>query len=116
MGATTYLIPLQTAVDWTKAWRHENPTSIKAFRVDIQEIKEILAELDTNYVRIYFGLDGSTEKLVLVGVDANDKDIIDPTVDGFKISGTYDFNQPCPSTCDITSPLYNGRMPAGEEV
>lgn len=113
MSQTTYLIPLQTAVDWTTAWRGADPSAIKAFRVDVKEINEILAELNTDYIRIYFGSDNGTEKLVLVGVDAQGNDIINPM--GGKISGTYDFNQPCPSTCDTASPLYTGRMP-GEEA
>lgn len=111
MPQSPYLIPLQTAVNWTTAWRGANNTSIKAFKINIDEVNDMLLEAGTNSIRLYFGLDGNVEKLALVAVDANDKDIINPTVNGQQISGTYDFCDPCPPTCDPTSPLMTGRMP-----
>lgn len=114
MADTTYDLPLQTAVDWTTAWRaaHVNvPNYVKAFRVDVNEIQEILQEAGTDYIRLYFGIDGTTEKLILVAVDEYDNDIINPTVNGHVKSGTYDFTNPCPPTCDDQSPLMTGRMP-----
>ncbi len=111
MADSSYLIPLQTGVNWTTAWRTANPTSIKAFRIDLQEVNDMLKEVGTSYVRLYFGLENGLEKLVLVAVDSKGNDIINPTVGGDKISGTYDFNQPCPPTCDTASPLVTGRMP-----
>jgi hypothetical protein len=111
MADSTYLIPLQTSVNWTSAWRSANPNSIKAFKIDMQEVNDMLREVGVSSIRAYFGLDNGIEKLVLVAVDANGNDIINPTVDGHIISGTYDFSQPCPPTCDPSSPLVTGRMP-----
>lgn len=112
--ASPYLIPLQSAVDWTTNWRSANANSIKAFKMDAQEILDILAEIGSTGtgIRLYFGLENGVEKLVLVGIDNNGNDIINPTVKGQQISGTYDFNQPCPPTCDVNSPLYTGDMPS----
>lgn len=106
---SSYLIPLQTAITWTSAWRATNANSIKAFKIDLTEVGDMLKEVGTNSIRLYFGLDNGVEKLVLVAVDAQGKDIINPVVDGQMISGTYDFCQPCPPTCDPTSPL-NGLL------
>jgi hypothetical protein len=111
MAQSPYLIPLQTAVNWTIAWRGTTPNSIKAFQINIDEVNDMLKEVGTNSIRLYFGLDNGVEKLALVAVDANGQDIINPTVDGQQISGTYDFCAPCPPTCDINSPLLTGRMP-----
>jgi hypothetical protein len=112
MADSTYLIPLQTAVNWTTAWRSANPNAIKAFKINIDEVNDILKEVNVNAIRVYFGIDNGVEKLVLVAVDANGNDIIDPTVNGHVISGTYDFNEPCPPICGSGgSPLQTGRMP-----
>jgi hypothetical protein len=111
MAESPYLIPLQTAVDWTTAWRSANPNAVKAFLINIDEVNDMLEEAGTNSIRLYFGLDNGVEKLALVAVDANGLDIINPTVDSQQISGTYDFCEPCPPTCDTDSPLYTGKMP-----
>ncbi len=111
MPQSAYLIPLQTAVDWTTAWRATNANAVKAFLINIDEVNDMLLEAGTNSIRLYFGLDNGVENLALVAVDANGVDIINPVVNNQKISGTYDFCQPCPPTCDQTSPLYTGIMP-----
>ena len=98
MPESPYLIPLQTAVNWTTAWRSTNPN-------------DMLKEAGTTSIRLYFGLDNGVEKLALVAVNANGQDIINPTVGGVVISGTYDFCDPCPPTCDPNSPLLTGQMP-----
>lgn len=106
-------LDLQDAVDWTKKWRQDNPTSLKAFLVAFSEVTDIMAETNAASFRVYFGLDDTgAEKLILVGVDGSGNDIINPVVDGHQISGTYDFNTPCPPTCDPLSPLMTGRMPS----
>lgn len=109
--SSSYLIPLQTAVNWTTAWRNTYASSVKAFKINIDEVNDMLQEAGTSSIRLYFGLDNGVEKLALVAVDANGHDIINPTVNGVQISGTYDFCEPCPPTCDVSSPLLTGRMP-----
>lgn len=111
MAQSPYLIPLQTAVNWTTAWRSSNNNSIKAFQININEVNDMLKEAGTTSIRLYFGLDNGVEKLALVAVNANGQDIINPTVEGQVISGTYDFCTPCPPTCDPYSPLLTGQMP-----
>ena len=106
MAQSAYLIPLQTAETWTAAWQTANPNSIKAFKIDLAEVNDMLQEVGTTAIRLYFGLDNGVEKLVLVAVNANGQDIINPTVGGQTISGTYDFCTPCPPVCDPSSPLY----------
>jgi len=71
------------------------------------------------HVRVYLGMepgtDGRTDtdnvyKLFLVPVDIDGKDIIPvgPIVPGGDdVQFVYDFNTPCPNTCDKTSPLFN---------
>jgi hypothetical protein len=110
MPTSPYLIPLQSAVNWTTAWRTANPTAIKAFLINMNEVNDMLQEAGTSSIRVYFGLDNGVEKLVLVAVNAQGKDIINPTVNNTPISGTYDFCAPCPPTCDILSPLFTGQM------
>jgi hypothetical protein len=111
MSQTNYLIPLQTAVNWTTAWRGANTGSIRAFKINMDEVNQMLEEVGVNAIRVYFGLDNGVEKLVLVAVNANDQDIINPTVGGQTVSGTYDFCSPCPPICDFSSPLMTGQMP-----
>jgi len=56
---------------------------------------------------------GYGEKLVIVGTTYDDKtkvhsDIIKNPQDPTSLdSGIYDFSEPCPNTCDQSSPLYN---------
>jgi hypothetical protein len=107
MPQSPYLIPLQSAEAWTTAWRAQNPNSVKAFLISVNEINDMLKEVGSNSIRLYFGLDGGVEKLVLVAVNGSGQDIINPMVDGQLVSGTYDFCTPCPPTCDTNSPLYS---------
>lgn len=111
MAESPYLIPLQTAVTWTTNWRNANANSVKAFKINIDEVNDMLLESGTNAIRLYFGLDNGVEKLVLVAVNSAGQDIINPTVGREVISGTYDFCDPCPPTCDPYSPLMTGQMP-----
>jgi hypothetical protein len=105
-------LDLQDAVNWATNWRRANPGSNKAFLVDFSEVTSIQAETGATSFRVYFGLDSTgAEKLILVGVDSNGNDIINPVVNGHQESGTYDFNMPCPPTCDPGSPLMTGTMP-----
>jgi hypothetical protein len=50
-------------------------------------------------VRGYLGIKEDGEyKLMLVAVDSDGSDMVD--------DGIYDMTKPCPSFCDIKSPLY----------
>jgi len=118
---TIYSIPVEEACAWTRRWRDAGNT-IRAFTIDVAELNDIINELGkllpdpVRQVRVYFGYkDTGEECLVLVGVDAEGKDIVyywkrDEALgaDATEESGTYDFTRPCPSTCDEGSPLNGG--------
>jgi hypothetical protein len=93
-----YTIPLEEAIQWTSAWRAARGSgAVRSFRIDVAELQEIISERGCMYMRVYFGMNSEgDEKLVLVGVNEHDRDMI---------SKVYDFTQPCPSTCDNSSPL-----------
>jgi hypothetical protein len=110
-----YEIPLDTAIDWTSRWREFQASSKpnpddnkKAFRVDVAELQEVVSNIpgEVKYVRFYLGLDENlSEHLVLVGVDAGNKDLYANEGKTY----TYDFTHPCPNVCDINSPLFNNQ-------
>jgi hypothetical protein len=95
-----YKITLQDGIDYTTEWRTEHPTLVKGFKIDKAEVDEIFANEDAVAMRTYLGLDSEGDpKLVIVGVDAEGKDIT---------STVYDLAEPCPSVCDETSVLCVG--------
>lgn len=96
-------IPLETAQEWAARWR-ENPENIvKAFLIPREDITELLKADSVGDVRAYVGIDeNGTHKLMLVGVDELERDLINAEAGKF----IYDFTKPCPSVCDTKSPLY----------
>ena len=128
-----FRIPLQDAVAYTKNWRdqpHDDNNYVKAFTVNLEELKEILYDLKdsngANAVRFYIAekpvdpnpgspITGFQETLILVGVTGFDPenniagdDILDfVPKEGSAVSGCYDFTYPCPDTCATNSPLFN---------
>ncbi|KAB8153507.1 hypothetical protein EZY14_009745 [Kordia sp. TARA_039_SRF] len=114
-------ICLQKAVDWTTAWRAQGGTftdheDLKGFLIPLADLKEVIAEPGVANIRAYIGVDdtdGHQPHLVIVGVNAEGEDIIYKAAgegcedsDGSVNTGLYDFSQPCPTTCDTSSPLY----------
>lgn len=96
-------ITLETAQSWAKNWRATPAATVKAHLIPHVDIKQLMAEENVVDVRAYIGIDDNGEnKLMLVGVDANGNDLIDDA----KGQYIYDFTKPCPTTCNITSPLY----------
>lgn len=125
MGKKPKNIPLKEAQTWVKCWRKKQGSynkhhRIKGFLIPMEDLKAIAAEPEVANVRAYIGVqekqDGkktiTEERLLLVGVRADGTDIIydtengvvgtDPTDDGI-----YDFTEPCPNTCDESSPLFD---------
>ena len=119
-------IPLKEAQDWVKYWRkhqgnYNKHHRIKAFLIPMDDLKTIMAEPEVANVRAYLGVEekkdkkgkvvGTEEKLLLVGVRADGTDIIYDTKNGdigpSGTDGIYDFTEPCPNTCDTSSPLFN---------
>ncbi len=75
------------------------PGEIKASFYGVDTLNLILNQEDCVGIRFYYGYDSEAKKLaaVLIGVDAEGKDITAVVVD----KGTD-----CPSECDSSSPLY----------
>ena len=94
-----YKITLAEGVTYTTAWRTAHSDLVKGFKIDKAEVNEIFADENAVAMRAYLGYDGTEPKIVIVGVDADGKDIL---------SNVYDFCEPCPSTCDESSVLCIG--------
>ena len=115
-------IPEQEAIDITTNYRDyiskvdPQPNYIRAFNIPMIDIQELAAGFPKcPSVRAYLCMavpgDITTLKIVLVPVDANNKDIL--SVPG-EMSGAfadqstiYDLTSPCPQLCDIDSPLFD---------
>ncbi|MBQ4821355.1 hypothetical protein [Aquimarina sp. MMG016] len=106
-------ITLETGIQWTTKWRQECPDNCRAFLIPKIDLIEVLQEKHVVNVRAYMGIDDDgIEKLIIVGVDADGKDVIGPisnksatTNDEIEFGYLYDFTDPCPNTCDNSSPL-----------
>ena len=97
------VISLETAQEWAATWRANPENTVKAFLIPRIDVTELLAENNVGDIRAYVGIDGDgMHKLMLVGVDASDNDLIDDRAGQF----IYDFTRPCPPECDTKSPLY----------
>ena len=94
-----YTITEEEAIEWTTAWRTDHPTLVKAFKVDKAEIDEIFEDDNAVAMRSYLAIKDGSPALVMVGVNAEGKDIL---------TKFYDFAEPCPNVCDESSPLTGG--------
>lgn len=102
-GIVQNAITLETAQQWAKTWRSDPENTVKAHLIPQIDVTELLAEDDVVDIRAYIGVDGNgVNKLMLVGVDAAGNDLINDAAGQY----IYDFTKPCPSTCDVNSPLY----------
>lgn len=114
-------IPVDQGITYTANYRSfmshvdPNPNYIRAFNIPMEDITSLADFTKCPSVRAYLGMsdptDPSTLKLVLVPVDVNNLDIL--TIDVPGISGgdetqssVYDLTSPCPSICDVQSPLF----------
>jgi len=98
------VIPLNEAQNWAKIYREKNPNSVIAYLVPGIDFTQLLQEKDIVDIRAYVGIDPESglQKLMLVGVDANGNDLINPENGQF----IYDFSKPCPDECAVNSPLF----------
>ena len=96
-----FTITLDEAKEWATSWRTNPPKDLaKGHLVPGGALRELLAIDGVVDVRAYMGVDTKgTQKLMFVGVDAAGKDLRD---DNHLI---YDTTQPCPPSCDPSSPL-----------
>jgi hypothetical protein len=116
-------ISLKTAKKWAQNWRklessYNKYHECRAFNIPKIDLQEVLAEDGVASIRGYLGVKETTdpntgkkkyeEKLMIVGVDKNGKDMLPKKSselgDGDD-DGIYDMTQPCPDYCDPDSPL-----------
>ncbi len=91
-------IPLEEAIQMTRAFRLANPDAIKAFYLGKDIMNELLRQNNCVGMRIYNALDVDNQpQVVIVGVTADNEDLYE----GIRADKT----KPCPSLCDINSPL-----------
>jgi hypothetical protein len=98
-----FTITLEEAKSWAKKWRTSPPKELAyAHLIKGEVLSAILAAENVVDVRVYMGVDeNGDQKLILVGVDANGKDLIDTN------HLIYDRTVVCPPGCDASSPLIN---------
>ncbi|MBL7885293.1 MAG: hypothetical protein JNJ52_00980 [Flavobacterium sp.] len=99
-------ISQSTAISWITAWRANPDDKVKAFFIPVDDLTNLMLDENCIGVRAYlaFGNEvGAPEaKLLLVDVEG---DISKGGTDNLS-NGIYDFTKPCPSFCDVSSPLY----------
>lgn len=93
------VITLPEAETYTHGFQEAYPEEIKAFFAGSNKLKQVLDQEDCIGIRIYAGLDKTTNRknLVLVGVNALGQDMVDGTI--------LEELNPCPTDCDNLSPL-----------
>jgi hypothetical protein len=95
-----YTITLADAKTNAKSWQTSPPKPLaKAHLIPLEVLQGLLEIPGVANVRAYMGVDATgKQKLMFVGVDGNDNDMTDTIYSG---------TSPCPTCCDINSPLYN---------
>lgn len=108
---------LQQASAWTRNYRNQHPGGVKGHCLSAATLQAILGQPNCAGVRAYYGLDDTgAPKLILVGYDANDNDILEgpsAAARGAEIQGVsggssiqIDVNPPpCPPCCSIDNAL-----------
>lgn len=100
-------ISMDKARKYTRRWQELYP--INAFLFHRREIRRIKKQPDNKYIRFYMGLKDASDTSI-----ANVAELIDMVAVGAmqsrvdninKNSGVFNFPMPCPSTCDMRSPL-----------
>ncbi len=99
-------IPLKTAQEWSSRWkeaqREGTEAPITAFLIPGIDVTQVMNKRNVVDIRVYLGIDNNnTERLMIVGVDADGNDMIDEA-SGYYI---YDFSRPCPPYCNEKAPF-----------
>ncbi len=99
LPARDHRIPLAAAAALTRRYRDGvGKGAQKACAFPAEPVRDLLAQPGCVALRIYYGKqEGGAETLVLVGLDANDKEITGGVL--------LEFGFPCPPFCDDGSSL-----------
>jgi hypothetical protein len=81
------------AETWTAAYRTASPGETKGHFIGKDIINDILEQVGCMGIRIYYGLDNGTKKLLLVGTDAAENDMLG---EGHLVAN---HTTPCPPGC-----------------
>jgi hypothetical protein len=98
-------ITLETANRWTANYRRENQNETEAHFFGNEIIKQILAEKGAVGIRMYYSIDDSGRKQILiVGTDAKGEDLLPSSNSNAKTEGDTnviaDMSYPCPGYCN----------------
>lgn len=97
-GNENHDIPLSTASQWTANYRNANPNQTKGHFFGKNAIDAILAQQGCVGIRIYYALDDSGSKqLILVGVTSDGNDLYN----GLLAERSFK----CPPDCGNANPL-----------
>jgi hypothetical protein len=111
---------LSKASQWTRNYRDKNPGAPKGHCIKKHQLDAILNQPGCEGIRVYYGLDEEgNRKLILVGIDVDENDIITETgITSFLRAAETDGGisepssaaiatelPPCPPCCSIENPL-----------
>jgi hypothetical protein len=102
-------ITFDQAKQWAQNWNNNKvvfmqTSDLRAFTIPQQVLNDVTEHPDVVDIRTYFGLDDDMKPhMMIVGVDANGNDLIDPARGLF----IYNFIKPCPSACNGVAPYIN---------
>jgi hypothetical protein len=97
-GHENHDIPLSEASQWTANYRNANPNEVKAHYFGGDAIQSVLAQTNCVGLRIYYALtDTGAKQLVIVGVDANQNDLVNGII--------LDRSILCPPDCGAANSL-----------
>lgn len=89
-------ITLISAAQMTAKYRTENPNSTIAHFFGKDILNQLLGQENCVGIRMYYGMKDDQKELVLVGVDAEENDLLELVAD---------LSMPCPKTCSSPNPL-----------
>lgn len=90
-------ITLSKGASFTAAYRAAHPTWIKGHLFGKDILNDILGQSGCMGIRMYYGLEGGVQQLVLVGVDASGNDMTTGIIG--------DKSDACPNVCGTANSL-----------
>lgn len=91
------IVSLSDAKTWTEKYRNDNPGQVKAYFYGKNKLMDILNQTGCVGIRMYYGKDGSTPNIVLVGAESNEDDMQNGII--------VEHGVPCPNQCGAPNEL-----------